>query len=404
MRLTRAMMCLALSVAGCLTANVSVASDVNGVTNDQIVVGTIQDLSGPLAKLSQEALNGMLMAVDEVNANGGINGRKLVLKVADHSYQPQKAVLAARRMIQRNHIFAMIQEMGSVTTMATIPILKQNNVLSLFPLSGDADTYLPREPLKWSTAPPYAVGIRIGLHYLINEKDYKKVCVTYQNDEYGSEVLRGVTEMLPYKDAKLALKVSFSRGTTNFTSNVAKLKAAGCDLVVIGAALREPVAIMKTARKLGWHPTFLGNSGTFSRRLPELGGEVTNGLYAPGQIHMPYTDGAASKELQKWAKAYQDRFGQAPDVFGPYGYSSIKLFARIAAAAGQDLTVDSFVDAIEHTNFKDELFGASYKFGPKQHEGLSTMFLAKVVDGKWQPVTGPIKIKRRWPLGSKYAP
>src|SRR5699024_3410919 len=131
----------------------------HGVTDDQIVIGTIQDLSGPLAKYSQEALNGMLMAIDEINTAGGIHGRKLVLKVADHGYQPQRAVLAARRMIQRDDVFAIIQEMGSVTTMATIPILKQNNVLSLFPLSGDADTYLPRDPLKWSTSPPYAVGI-----------------------------------------------------------------------------------------------------------------------------------------------------------------------------------------------------------------------------------------------------
>lgn len=403
MKSTKKIMCFLLFVAGSLAATPVVAAETHGVTDDTITLGTIQDLSGPLAQLSKEALNGMLMAVDEVNADGGVNGRKLELKVADHGYQPQKAVLAARRMIQREHIFAVIQEMGSVTTMATIPVLEQSNVLSLFPLSGDAATYLPRDRLKWSTSPPYAVGSRMGVKYLVDHNDYKKVCVTYQNDEYGSEVLRGVDEILPYKNAKLVLKVSFPRGTTNFTSNVAKLKAAGCDLVVIGAALREPVAIMKTAQKLGWHPAFLGNTGTFSRRLPELGGAVTNGLYAPGLIHMPYTDGAASKDLEQWAQAYHKRFGLTPDVFGAYGYMSIKLFAHIAKDAGKDLTVDSFIKAIEQTKFDDKLFGASFEFSAKQHEGLSTMFLSKVENGKWTPVTDPMPIKRRWPLGSKYA-
>ncbi|MBF6682351.1 ABC transporter substrate-binding protein, partial [Acinetobacter baumannii] len=136
MRPIKTILCGALFLAGSLAASTSLADTANGVTDDQITLGTLQDLSGPLAKYSQEALNGMLMAIDEVNEAGGIHGRELALEVADHGYQPQRAVLAARRMIQREHIFAMIQEMGSVTTMATRPILKQHNVLSLFPLSG----------------------------------------------------------------------------------------------------------------------------------------------------------------------------------------------------------------------------------------------------------------------------
>jgi branched-chain amino acid transport system substrate-binding protein len=92
-----------------------------GVTKTEIVIGTAQDLSGPIVALSKPAVNGMRMRVDEINAQGGIHGRKLRLVVEDHGYDPKKAVLAAQKMIQKDKIFAALGSIGTPTAMAAMP-------------------------------------------------------------------------------------------------------------------------------------------------------------------------------------------------------------------------------------------------------------------------------------------
>ncbi len=376
-------------------AGLAGAADVRGVSEDTIVLGTIQDLSGPLAALSQEALNGMFMHIDEINADGGINGRELELVVADHGYQPQRALLASRRMIQRDEIFAMIGEMGSPTTMASIPILIENNAPSLFPFSGATGMYLPRHRLKWSFAVPYAAQIRAGIKHMIDEHGYERVCAIYQNDEFGTEVLRGVKEGMADLGRELAASTSFKRGETNFTAGVSKLRSADCDIVVIGAALREPVAIMRAAQKLGWEPDFLGSSASYTIKLPRLAGDVANGFYATSQVEIPYVEDASSAELQEWAQAYEAEFGEKPDVFSAYGYQIIGAFAKAARQAGEDLTVDSLVAALQELTIEEDMFGASFEFTETQHMGGTTVRLFQIVDGKWQPVTDTLDVKAK---------
>src|SRR6187401_3802518 len=105
-----------------------------GVTANEIVVGTAQDLSGPVVNFSKAAVNGMRMRVDEINAEGGINGRKLKLVVEDHGYDPKKAVLATQKLVQKDKIFAMVGTIGTPTSMASMPILFEKNIPHLFPL------------------------------------------------------------------------------------------------------------------------------------------------------------------------------------------------------------------------------------------------------------------------------
>lgn len=368
-------------------AVVTGTAEARGVTDDTIVIGTVQDMSGPLAALGQRTLNGMLMRVDEINASGGINGRMIDLEVADSGYQPQRALLATQRMVQRKGIFAMVGELGSVTSMASIPVLLKNNVPSLFPLSGAEGTYLPTDPLKWSSAVPYAAQIRAGEKYLVGKHDYNRVCVIYQNDEFGTAVLRGAKEGLSDLNKKMTESVSFQRGETNFTAGVSKLKSANCDLVVIGAALREPVAIMRAARKLGWSPQFLSSSASYSIELPRLAGDLANGFYAISQVEIPYENKASSPELENWAKAYSKEYGKQPDVFSVYGYSFMDTFALAARNAGKELTVESLIAALKKLKINDDMFGASYDFSKKEHMGGTTVRMFEVLDGKWQPAS-----------------
>src|SRR5215813_8531549 len=162
-----------------------------GVTPTEIVIGTAQDLSGPIVNFSKAAVNGMRMRVDEVNAAGGIDGRKLRLVVEDHGYDPKKAVLAAQKMIQKDRIFASLGSIGTPTAMAAMPLYLDKNVAHLFPLSGARQMYDPLQKLKYSFAAPYFDQMRAGLKRLVKEKGLKKVCTLYQDDDFGAEVMEG---------------------------------------------------------------------------------------------------------------------------------------------------------------------------------------------------------------------
>src|SRR5436853_4356730 len=256
-----AMKSIAITTLALLGATPAFAQQ--GVSPTEIVIGTAQDLSGPIVNFSKAAVNGMRMRIDEVNAEGGINGRKLRLVVEDHGYDPKKAVLAAQKMVQQDKIFASLGSIGTPTAMAAMPIYLDAKVAHLFPLSGAREMYEPVQPLKFSFAAPYYDQIRAGIKRLVKEKGLKKICTVYQDDDFGLEVMRGAEQGLKDVGAAFAEKTTYKRGATEFSSQVAKMKEAGCDGVAMGSIIRETIGTIGTAKRLDWNPVFVGKTASY---------------------------------------------------------------------------------------------------------------------------------------------
>src|SRR5258705_7242535 len=213
-----------------------------GITPTEIVVGTHQDLSGTIKGWGVRVSNGMKMAVEEINAAGGINGRKIKLIVEDSSYDPKRAVLASQKMVERDKIFAMVGPMGSPTVLAAQDILFDAGVLQLFPLTSAEFTFKfdpakPQERLKFNNLLPYVESTRAALKYMIEAKNSKKPCIMYQDDEYGKNVLDGFTQQLEAMNVQPASVTSYKRGASDFSAQVAKMKSDGCDMVVLGTVI-----------------------------------------------------------------------------------------------------------------------------------------------------------------------
>lgn len=358
-----------------------------GVTKDQIVLGSIQDLSGPLAGFSKPAKNGMQMRVDEINASGGVHGRKIKLVVEDSGYDPKKGLLAAQKMVQQDKIFAMAGTIGTAVSMATMPILFEKNIPHVFPLTGAREMYEPLHKLKFSFAAPYYDQIRIGVKWMAKERGSKKFCIIYQDDEYGLEVLRGAEDGLKDIGQTLAEKTSFKRAATDFSAQVAKMKGAGCDTVVMGTIIREALGTIGTARKMGWNPQFIGCSASYTDLIHKLGGKAVEGFYAMHQVSVPYPDDA-SKNVRDWAAAYKAQFKEDPSLFSAYGYVIADLFYQTAKRAGPNLTTDSFVKALESAPFARDMFGSpEYKFTATQHLGNQKSRVSQIQNGKWVTIT-----------------
>ena len=135
-RLISALAVLALASGSALAQNSN-----QGVSKTEITLGSIQDLSGPIAGFGKQVRQGMLLRVDEANEQGGIHGRKIVLKIEDSAYDPKKAVLAAQKLVNQDKIFAMVGHIGTAQNLAAMPVQFEKNVINFFPVTAAREMY-----------------------------------------------------------------------------------------------------------------------------------------------------------------------------------------------------------------------------------------------------------------------
>ena len=380
------------SLAAALLAAAGLASAQNqGVAKDEITIGTIQDLSGPLAGFGKQIRLGMMLRVDEVNQQGGVGGRKLKLLIEDSAYDPKRAVLAAQKLVNQDKIFMMVGHLGTAQNLAAMPVQFEKNVANFFPVTAAREMYDPFHKLKYSFAAPYYDQIRTALPKLAAEKGAKKICSVYQDDDFGLEVLRGTEAGLKTMNAELVEKTSFKRGATDFSSQVAKMKAANCDMVVLGTIIRETIGVIGESRKTGFNPVFLGSSASYTDLIHKLGGPAMNGLYATMTVQNPYLD-EASQPIRFWATKYKTAFNEDPTVFSVYGYTIIDAFIRAAGKAGPNLSTDSFIKAMDTMVIPPDIFGsAEGTFSPTKRLGSNASRLSQITDGKWKVMSEYVK-------------
>ena len=381
-----------LSVALAATVMLPLPALARGVTDTEIVVGSIQDLSGPVAMLGDHFRKGMQMRFDEVNAAGGVNGRKIRMVVEDSGWDTKKGVLAARKLIDKDEVFAMINTLGSSIAVATIPLALEGKVPSLFPAAPVPVAYEPISAYKYALDMPYDLQVPIGVRYLVKAGNYKSIGVIYQDDDFGKDVVKGLTAITTELGKPICERASFQRGATDFSSQVARVKGAGCDLIVIGGSTRETIGIMSEARKLDWKPGFMVTASAYSAQLHQLGGAAVDGLYSTVAYPHPYAEGAPPK-LAAWIKAYKDRYNADPSPFAASGYIKADLFVRAAEKAGKNLTVDSLVKVLDTLVYNDaDMFGVpQIQFKSDDHLGLRSLRIAQIRDGRWKMVSDAIK-------------
>src|SRR5471032_2347723 len=311
-----------------------------GLTPTEIVLGTHQDLSGPIKSWGVPVTNGLKLGVEEVNAAGGINGRKIRLIVEDSGYDPKRAVLASQKLVEKDKVFAMLAPMGSPTVLAAQDILLDAGVMQLFPVTSAAFSYTvdpskPQERLKFNNTPPYIESVRSGARYLMVEKGIKVPCIMYQDDEFGKNVLDGFTQ-----------------------------------------AVGE-------AKKIGYAPLFFGSSAANVVEVPELGKEVAEGFYAVSGIEIPYRDTSTGK-AKEWAELYFKTYGLEPNTQAALGYDYVMTFAHYATLAGKDLTGAKLLAALESGDvFKDIFNSPPGKFSKTNHLSANAFLLQQVKNGRW---------------------
>lgn len=361
------------------------------VRADDIVVGSLQDLSGPIAALGAHFKNGTQMRFDEENARGGVHGRQLRLIVEDTAYDPKKAVLAAQKLIQRDKVFAVIHNLGSPVVMSTLPMFMRAGVLHLFPAAPLREVYEPLHPLKFAMSPSYTVSVPPAARHLIQVNSYRRVGILYQDDDMGHEVMRGMEDLLGELRFGWCEKVSYKRGATDFSSQVAKLHAAKCDFVVLATVVRETIGAYKEARRIGWAVPMLVTASGYTAQTHQLGGREMDGLYGVVLTPHPYVDGA-NKSLADWVRRYRARFNAEPNTWSVMAYSGAHIFvralqqARLTGNARTDVLAVS--RALEQTHTTRDYFGnPDFMITAADHLANRRVRLAQIRNGRWENIT-----------------
>jgi len=377
----------AFALAGTAVAQ----KETRGVTKTEIVMGMHTDLSGPAATYGVSSSNAVKMRFDEANEKGGIRGRKIKLIVEDTQYQVPRAVQAGAKLINRDHIFAMVAGLGTPMNNALFKDQLDAGVPNLFPLSAARSMFEPFHKLKFYGAATYVDQVRAGINYFVTKKGKKAVCAMYQDTDFGKEVLDGVQMQVDKMKIKLVESVSHKPTDQDFTAQITKLKAAGCDLVVLGTIVRDSIVPYATARKIGWNDVdFLGSAASYDLFVAGAQGGVTEGLYAMGLTDMPYRD-TLSPAAQAWFDRYKERFKVDPNIGAVYGQVAADLTVTGLDRAGPDLTLENFVKGLESIKGYHDIFnGPEVNFGLEKHQGANSSFLAVVKGGRWVRVTDPL--------------
>jgi len=361
-------------------------AETRGVSDTEIVIGMMTDLSGVTAVQGTNAANSIRMAFEDVNEKGGINGRKIRFIAEDMEYMVPKAVQAMNKLVNRDNIFFAISSGGTPQMDAVLPMMGEKQVPSVFPLTCARSMYLPLSPYKYGQFASYYDQMRACVKYFAETKGHKVIGSMYEDTDFGKDIHAGVVDQVQLMGLKLGA-VSASRPTdTDFNAQVSRLKEAGCDLVCMGTIVKDTIIILQTARKMGFDADFCGQFASYSTAVAEAPGEPAEGFYSmsPGVYAYPDDPRPAVREF---GTKYKQKFGIDVNYLGEAGYAAASCMIDVLQRAGRDLNLDTFQKSMESVkDWRDIFGGPPLTITSTNHHASNQSFLSVVKKTRWVPV------------------
>ena len=381
---------LATSAAIAVSAIAGPALAERGVTASEIKLGTSLDLSGPITFWGVPMRNGYLMRVEEQNAKGGVHGRKIKLFIEDNGYDPKKGVLATQKLISKDQVFALVGVLGTPVALASMPMALEKNVPFLFPGTNHRKSFEPHHRLKFSISAPYDAQVMAGVKYAVEKMGKKKIAVIYQDDEFGKDILNAVQKQTKAMGLKVAAVASFKRGSTNFSSQVARVRRANPDLIFTSSIVRETIGIAAELKKTGWTVDMMTPASACNAAVAFLGKKAVEGVWVQCQ-YVPFNPAHDSAAVKDWLGRYQARFKKRGGVPAAISYEIMDITIKALEGAGKDLTQAKFLAAIEGIkNYKGIFDAPALTFGPNKHGGTEAFVLTRIEGGRFVRKSGEI--------------
>ena len=356
-------------------------SQTPGVTDKEITIGVLTDLTGPASIYGQASVVGTRVAFNEINRKGGIHGRELKAVVEDHQWNPARAVAGYKYLVDRVGVFLLGVNIGTAASLAVMDFLKEDR-LPMIPVTWAKGTYEPFNRYAFPTVTSYQNQMGVLIDYVMETLKPKspKFGLIYVQDDYGKEVSEGVMQGLAYYGLKAHHMEPFGRTNVDFSSQVMNLKRAGCDYVVLGTTLGQATNILKEAARIDYRPQFLGAPGPTDAMTIQLTGELMPadmlGVHCMAGWNEDTPGMAKLRALT--AQDYPELAGKTQNFFTQWCYANALVYAEGIRRAGRDLTREGFVNAMETIkDFDTDGILPKISYGPQQREPAYTARVMK---------------------------
>ena len=315
-----------------------------GVTDTEIKIGNTGPYSGPLANASPIPLS-MKAYFKMINAQGGVNGRKITWISYDDGYSPPKTVEMTRKLVEEDQVFFLSGSVGTPTNTAVWHYLNEKRCRNCSPPRAPPSGTTPRVTRgPWRFFISYQAEGHIYAAYILKNKPDAKIAVLYQNDDFGKDYLKGVVDGLGAKAASM-IKAKASYETTDPTvdSQIIQLQASGCDVLVTVAIPKFGALAIRKMAEIGWKPLHIlnGIASSVGATLKPAGLENAKGIISDNSFKDPTDPQWRNDAGYKQWVAFMDKYypdGDKTDNQTVYGYSIGQTTVQMLKQCGDDLT------------------------------------------------------------------
>lgn len=355
-------------------------------TKDPYKIGAVLSETGTYAGLGAPEHNTLEMEVARINEEGGVNGHPIEIVYEDDATDPDTAVAATTRLIDKEGVIAIIGATGTGATMAMRQEIDRAGIPQVSPAGGTAIT-ATFDPLVFQTPWSNALVIPYELKY-IKAQGITKIGLIADSGGFGKDGAAVVKDKVADAGITIVAEEAFNAGDTDMTAQLTKIKAAGAEAVLMVTAGKEAATVAKNMKDLGFDVPLFGTHGNARTEFIEGAGPAAEGFrFAAGKILLPETYGTDS-ESYKVATDFIDRYtkayGKAPDTFAGHAYDALHIIVNALGTLDEGFTSAQLRDAIEATDGFVGI-GGVFTYSATDHNGMTEddLVMYEVKDGKW---------------------
>jgi len=339
--------------AGSVTA-IAQRNSAPGITDTEIKIGQTTPYSGPAAAYAPAGFAATAY-FKMLNAQGGINGRKVNLISLDNGYSPPKALEGARRLVEKELVWAVVGNLGTPTTAAIQAYLQQAHVPNLAVMSG-ASRFNDPVHFPWTipAVQSYRTEGRVYGKYILQSRPQARIAVLYQNDDLGRDYLTGLTDGLGARAKEMIVgAVSYEVTDPTIDSQIVTLHASGADVLVEFVSPKPASQAIRKVYEIGWHPTHIvsATGAVVSSVLKPAGAEKSAGIITANSGMDPsdpqWSDNSDVRAFRGFVRDFYPD-GDPNNILALLGYSVANVFAQIVRRCGNNLSREHVVESYIH--------------------------------------------------------
>ena len=382
-------------ITGCLTKvpeelnKINEQTSTNGITDEEIIIGSSSALTGHAGFLGTQYIHGSLAYINEINANGGIHGRKIKLITYDDQYDPEKTVAYTQKLILDDRVFILFDYVGTPTSIRIIDMVQEAKVPVLGLFTGAEELRTPFRPYIFNVRASYYQETEAAVDYFVKKFGFKRIAVFYQDDAFGLAGLRGVEIALNKYELKPVATGTYFRGTEDVGNAILTIKNSNPEAIVMIGTYTPLAKFVKVYKEQGFDPYFYSVSfvgaDAFASELSGKGINTSDKIIVTQVVPDPYeASGVYLKAVNDYRELTAKYFPEdKPNYVGLEGYANAVILIRVLNEAGEELNRDTFIKTIESLKDYSIGMGNPVNYGKNDHQAFDRVYFSRLNNGRF---------------------